>query len=212
MSWLAHDLGPRLVDLEVNPLIVRREGGGAVVVDGRATSKSGDEPIAFRAAVLIAGAFSCGAIAQAPQAKIVRIVNPFAAGGNTDLVTRALIERLAPVLKQQFIIENRPGRDDQYRVGVRDQVAARRRHAAHGRRVERDQHEPLREPALRHAAGFRARDPVLQGRERARRASVAAGAQPEGTDRARQSAAREAQLCLERARQLESHRRASSCG
>jgi acetyl-CoA synthetase (ADP-forming) len=36
MSWLAHDLGPRLVDLEVNPLIVRREGGGAVAVDGRA--------------------------------------------------------------------------------------------------------------------------------------------------------------------------------
>jgi len=39
MSWLAHDLGPRLVDLEVNPLIVRREGEGAVAVDGRATLK-----------------------------------------------------------------------------------------------------------------------------------------------------------------------------
>lgn len=39
VSWLAHDLGPRLTDLEVNPLIVRREGGGAVVVDGRATFK-----------------------------------------------------------------------------------------------------------------------------------------------------------------------------
>jgi acetyl-CoA synthetase (ADP-forming) len=37
MSWLAHDLGPRLVDLEVNPLIVRGETGGAVAVDGRAT-------------------------------------------------------------------------------------------------------------------------------------------------------------------------------
>jgi tripartite-type tricarboxylate transporter receptor subunit TctC len=60
-------------------------------------------------AILIGTLFSSSAIAQAPQAKIVRIVNPFAAGGNTDLVTRALIERLAPVLKQQFIIENRPG-------------------------------------------------------------------------------------------------------
>ena len=39
MSWLAHDLGARLTDLEVNPLIVRREGGGAVAVDGRATFK-----------------------------------------------------------------------------------------------------------------------------------------------------------------------------
>ena len=37
LSWLAHDLGDRLVDLEVNPLIVRRQGGGAVAVDGRAT-------------------------------------------------------------------------------------------------------------------------------------------------------------------------------
>jgi acyl-CoA synthetase (NDP forming) len=36
VSWLAHDLGARLVDLEVNPLIVRRGGGGAVAVDARA--------------------------------------------------------------------------------------------------------------------------------------------------------------------------------
>ena len=56
------------------------------------------------------GAFiSCNVHAQTSQGKIVRIVNPFAAGGNTDLVTRALIDRLAPLLKQQFIIENRPG-------------------------------------------------------------------------------------------------------
>jgi len=58
--------------------------------------------------VLIA-VLSSGAGAQVPQPKVVRIVNPFAAGGNTDLVTRALIERLTPMLKQQFIIENRPG-------------------------------------------------------------------------------------------------------
>ena len=36
VSWLAADLGPRLVDLEVNPLIVRRAGRGAVAVDARA--------------------------------------------------------------------------------------------------------------------------------------------------------------------------------
>jgi acyl-CoA synthetase (NDP forming) len=35
VSWLAADLGPRLVDLEVNPLIVRRAGGGAIAVDAR---------------------------------------------------------------------------------------------------------------------------------------------------------------------------------
>lgn len=37
MSWLAHDLGDRLIDLEVNPFIVRRHGDGVVAVDGRAT-------------------------------------------------------------------------------------------------------------------------------------------------------------------------------
>ena len=60
-------------------------------------------------AVCIAATSSCGVYAQSSQGKVVRIVNPFAAGGNTDIVTRALIDRLAPILKQQFIIENRPG-------------------------------------------------------------------------------------------------------
>lgn len=60
-------------------------------------------------AVCMAAAAAGGAHAQSPQGKIVRIVNPFAAGGNTDIVTRALIDRLAPLMKQQFIIENRPG-------------------------------------------------------------------------------------------------------
>jgi acyl-CoA synthetase (NDP forming) len=43
VSWLAADLGPRLVDLEVNPLIVRQQGEGAVAVDGRATLGPGKE-------------------------------------------------------------------------------------------------------------------------------------------------------------------------
>jgi acyl-CoA synthetase (NDP forming) len=37
VSWLAADLGARLVDLEINPLIVRRAGEGAVAVDVRGT-------------------------------------------------------------------------------------------------------------------------------------------------------------------------------
>ena len=37
ISWLAADLGPRLVDFEVNPLIVRAEGEGAIAVDSRGT-------------------------------------------------------------------------------------------------------------------------------------------------------------------------------
>jgi len=37
LSWLAADLGPRLVELDVNPLILRRVGEGAIAVDARAT-------------------------------------------------------------------------------------------------------------------------------------------------------------------------------
>jgi acyl-CoA synthetase (NDP forming) len=44
VSWLAADLGPRLVELEVNPLIVRRVGEGAIAVDGRATLNPKEEP------------------------------------------------------------------------------------------------------------------------------------------------------------------------
>ncbi len=44
VSWLAHDLGKRLIDLEVNPLIVRGTGGGAVAVDGRGMLDTGSIP------------------------------------------------------------------------------------------------------------------------------------------------------------------------
>ncbi len=37
MSWLAADLGGRLLDLEINPLIVHAKGDGAVAVDVRGT-------------------------------------------------------------------------------------------------------------------------------------------------------------------------------
>lgn len=47
--------------------------------------------------------------AQSYPTKPVRIVNPFAPGGNTDIVTRAITERLIPLLKQQVIVEHRPG-------------------------------------------------------------------------------------------------------
>lgn len=41
--------------------------------------------------------------------KLVRIVNPVAAGGNQDVVARAYAEQFARNLGQQFVVESRPG-------------------------------------------------------------------------------------------------------
>jgi tripartite-type tricarboxylate transporter receptor subunit TctC len=54
-------------------------------------------------------AHSVTASAQSYPVKTVRIVVPYAAGGNTDFTARAIAERLTSVFKQQVIVENRPG-------------------------------------------------------------------------------------------------------
>jgi tripartite-type tricarboxylate transporter receptor subunit TctC len=54
-------------------------------------------------------AFAPLAAAQTYPAKPVRIIVPYAAGGNTDFTARALAEKLTDAYKRQFIVENRPG-------------------------------------------------------------------------------------------------------
>ena len=49
------------------------------------------------------------AAAQTWPAKPVRIIVPYAAGGNTDFTARALAEKLTDAYKRQFIVDNRPG-------------------------------------------------------------------------------------------------------
>jgi len=41
--------------------------------------------------------------------KVVRIINPFSAGGNVDIVARGVAEQMGKLLGQQVIVENRPG-------------------------------------------------------------------------------------------------------
>src|SRR6266705_3580510 len=66
-------------------------------------------------ALAFAGALSAPAPASAqsyPQ-KPIHIVVPFAAGGITDVLARALGQRLSEAFGQQTLIENKPGANSQ---------------------------------------------------------------------------------------------------
>jgi tripartite-type tricarboxylate transporter receptor subunit TctC len=68
-----------------------------------------------RLALAAASALPASLLPQAGRAqeawpsKPVKVIVPFPAGGVVDLVTRAITDRLATVLKQPFLVEPRPG-------------------------------------------------------------------------------------------------------
>ena len=53
--------------------------------------------------------FAGGALAQAWPAKPIRIIVPFTPGGSTDILGRAIGQKLAESLGQQVVVENRAG-------------------------------------------------------------------------------------------------------
>jgi tripartite-type tricarboxylate transporter receptor subunit TctC len=57
-------------------------------------------------AALLAAASAAG---QNYPVRPVRVIVPFAAGGNTDITARAIGARLSDVFGQQIVVENRPG-------------------------------------------------------------------------------------------------------
>ncbi|MEK6594345.1 MAG: tripartite tricarboxylate transporter substrate binding protein [Pseudomonadota bacterium] len=61
------------------------------------------------AALLAALPAAAQTAAQNYPAKSVRIIVPYAAGGNTDITARAVATRLGEVFGQQVIVDNRPG-------------------------------------------------------------------------------------------------------
>jgi tripartite-type tricarboxylate transporter receptor subunit TctC len=59
--------------------------------------------------VLIFAAFANSAFAQSWPTKPVRIIAPFAPGGSADTLGRVVAQKLTESLKENFIVENRPG-------------------------------------------------------------------------------------------------------
>ena len=103
-------------------------------------------------------------MAQDWPSKPVRFIVPFPPGGSVDPLARLLGAKLADALKQQFIVENRPG------AGGSIGTAAVAKAPADGYTfvVVFDSHGVnqalISKPALRHREGFRAGD---AGRHRA---------------------------------------------
>ncbi len=64
---------------------------------------------AAMAALGLAAALAPAAMAQAYPNRPVRIVVPFGPGGPADIYARAVGQHLAEALKQNFVIENKPG-------------------------------------------------------------------------------------------------------
>ncbi|HEX2825910.1 MAG TPA: tripartite tricarboxylate transporter substrate binding protein [Burkholderiales bacterium] len=65
-------------------------------------------------AIAVLAAALCGTShAQTYPSKPARVIVPFAPGGGTDILTRIMLPKLTEALKQQIVVDNRPGAGSQ---------------------------------------------------------------------------------------------------
>jgi tripartite-type tricarboxylate transporter receptor subunit TctC len=62
----------------------------------------------MRRRALLGGALAAPTIARA-QARAIRVINAYGAGGTADIVCRLLFARLSERSGQNYVVENRPG-------------------------------------------------------------------------------------------------------
>ena len=77
---------------------------------------------------LSAGLGAGAALAVDYKCAPVKLVVPYSAAGATDVASRIVAQKLEAAIKQDVIVENRPGATGNTGT-VRDQCAARRLHA-----------------------------------------------------------------------------------
>ena len=88
------------------------------------------------AALALAVVASAAAPAQDYPARPVRLVVPYAAGGNADIFGRTLAQKLGGELKQPFVVENRAGANGGIELAADFHVVFPAGYAAHQIRLE----------------------------------------------------------------------------
>ena len=146
---------------------------------------------------LVAAAFAGIAGAQTASAqdwpsKPVRILVPYAAGGNSDSMARITAQRLAEAFGQQFVVENRIGANGAIAADAVARAAPDGAHAALGRAAGAHHRARDEQGEFRPAEGLRAdqrgRDqPVRAGREQDRSGRNRRGVRRLGESRSRPS-------------------------